>query len=270
MNLTDTHAHLYWEDFKEDFDEVIKRAINAGITTIINVGVEVEKSKEALRQVQGKLANIPGLKVYSTIGIHPHESSTFSYDQIEQLEQIYLSDPKTVVAVGECGLDYYENNNYNDYKGHNVYNLKNKQKALFKAQINLAKKIKLPLIVHCRQAWDDTIEMTKDHFGIYHCYSGLPHTTNYILQTTNFLVSFAGNLTYPKNDYLREAAKLLPLERIVLETDCPFLPPQSKRGQRNEPANMLEIAQLVAELKGVSLDEVATQTTENVVRSFAL
>lgn len=273
--LIDTHTHLYWKEFKDDFDEVIQRSIDAGVTTVINVGVDVELSKKALEQVQGKLANIQNFSAYSTIGIHPHESIKYSnavsiHKDIAKLEQIYLSDTSKVVAVGECGLDYKEVDEQT----------KQLQRQLFQAQIDLAKKLNLPLIVHCRddrsknpqntEAWDEVIDMTKDHFGIYHCYSGLPHTTSYILQSINFLVSFAGNLTYPKNDYLKEAVRTLPLEKIVLETDCPFLPPQSKRGQRNEPANVLAIAQFIADEKGISLKEIRIQTTENVKNLFKL
>lgn len=261
MNLTDTHAHLYWDSFKEDFDQVIQRAVDAGVSTIINVGVDVETSKKALQQV--KTYPWPkDLKVYSTIGIHPHEAVKFNNRQTLHGRDIFVQkdiDCK-VIAVGECGLDFKEVDEPT----------KKLQCQLFQAQIDLAKKLNLPLIVHCRGAWDEVIDMTKDHFGIYHCYSGLPHTTSYILHNTNFLVSFAGNLTYPKNEYLREAVKTLPLDRIVLETDCPFLPPQSKRGQRNEPSSILETAQLIAEIKGVTLEEVASQTTKNVKTIFNL
>lgn len=259
--LIDTHAHLYWDSFQEDFDEVIKRSLDAGVNTIINVGVDVEKSEVAAKLESDKV------KFYSTIGIHPHEALSFAQGDIKKLEQVYLSNPAKVIAVGECGLDYYQDNYYN------------LQRKLFQAQIDLAKKLNLPLIVHCRddrskntqnsEAWDEVLETTKDHFGIYHCYSGLLNTTYKILNT-NFLVSFAATITYPKNEYLREAARMLPLEKIVLETDCPFLPPQSKRGQRNEPANVLEIAQTVADLKALSLDEVAHQTTKNVKIMFNL
>lgn len=269
MNLVDTHSHLYWDSFQEDFDEVIKRALDAGVGIIINVGVDVEKSQEALKQVQE--TNWPSdMRVYSTLGIHPHEASNFSSDQIDKLEKIYGLAPEKVVAVGECGLDYLEIDEQT----------KKLQRQLFQAQINLAKKLNLPIIVHCRdnrsenpdntECWDEVIEMTKDHYGIYHCYSGLLPTTNYLLRTTNFLISFAATLTYPKNDYLREAAKLLPMEKIVLETDCPFLPPQSKRGERNEPGNVKEIAQLIAEIKEIPFEEVANQTTNNVKRLLKL
>lgn len=264
--LIDTHAHLYWDSFKEDFDAIIQRSIEAGVTTIINVGVDVEKSQEALRQTQEDLSKYSGLSAYSTIGIHPHEALRYAQGKLsEALEQIYFSDPAKVVAVGECGLDI---------------ELTDLQIKLFQTQIDLAKKLNLPLIVHCRddrsqnpinsECWDKTIEMTKDHFGIYHCYSGLPQTTDSILQNTAFFISFAGTITYPKNGYLREAAKTIPLDRIVLETDCPFLPPQSQRGQRNEPATVLEIAQLIADLKGLPLEEVAKQTTKNAKTLFKI
>ena len=284
--LIDTHAHLYWDSYKEDLAAVIQRSIEAGVTTIINVGVDVEKSKIALEQAQGDLSKIPGFSAYSTIGIHPHEAVEYSNDvSIQQdmgkLEQLYLSDTSKVVAVGECGLDFFFDSN----PDHNPSTLsiseqKNLQRKLFQAQIDLAKELNLPLIVHCRddrsqnpensEAWDKVIEMVDSYPTILHCYSGLPSTTNLVLSSTNLLVSFAATLTYPKNEYLREAAELIPLERIVLETDCPFLPPQSKRGQRNEPANIFEIAKLIAELKGLSFEDVSSQTSTNVAQIFAL
>lgn len=271
MNLIDTHAHLYWDSFREDFDEVIQRSIDAGVTTIINVGVDVEKSKIAAE------LNSDKVKFYSTIGIHPHEALRLAslaqgklFEEVKKLEEIYELQPDKVIAVGECGLDYVD-------VGETQQNL---QRQLFKTQIDLAKKLNLPLIVHCRDdrskdpensaAWNEVLQMIGNHPAILHCYSGLPPTTNYILRAANLLVSFATTITYPKNEYLREAVKTLPLERIALETDCPFLPPQSKRGQRNEPANILEIAQLIADLKGVSLEKVAYQTTANAAKLFAL
>lgn len=276
--LIDTHAHLYWDDYKKDFDEVIQHSLDAGVTTIINVGVDIEKS-----QVAAKLES-DIIKFYSTIGIHPHEAIKYSSDvsihrDIEKLEQIYQNNTQKVVAVGECGLDYFFDPEFTPSTlSHDQ--IKDLQRKLFQAQIDLAKKLNLPLIIHCRddrskdpqnsEAWDEVLKMVGDHPAILHCYSGLPPTTNYILQTTHLLISFAGTITYPKNDYLREAAKILPLEKICLETDCPFLPAQSQRGQRNEPAAVLEIAQLIADLKGISLDQVAKQTTANVDKILRL
>lgn len=271
MTLVDTHAHLYWESFKEDFDEMIQRAINTGVSTIINVGVDIEKSQEALDQARN--TKWPeGLSVYSTIGIHPHEATKklFLQEAIAKLEEIYHKSPQKVVAIGECGLDYKEVDEQT----------KLLQKPLFQAQIDLAKKLNLLLIVHCRddrsknpensEAWDEVLKTVSNYPAILHCYSGLSHTTNYILQTTNLLVSFAANITYPKNEYLREAAKILPLDKILLETDSPFLSPQSKRGQKNEPSAVKEIAQLIADLKGISFEEVAQKTSENAKKIFRL
>ncbi len=282
--FVDTHAHLYWESFEEDFDEVLKRTWDAGVTTVINVGVDVEKSKEAA-QVLKKLAP-SGVEGYSTIGIHPHEALKYAdntdesiHKDMEKLEEIYKSNPKKVVAVGECGLDFlFESNPDWIPNSLSVDEVKNLQRKLFQAQIDLAKKLNLPLVVHCRddrsknpdnsECWEEVIEMTKDHFGIYHCYSGLPLITRRL--PSAFLISFAATITYPKNEYLREAVKVLPLEKIVLETDSPFLPSQSKRGQRNEPQTILEIAQQIAQLKGVSFEEVAAQTTQNAKKVFKL
>ena len=283
--LIDTHAHLYWEDYKQDLDEVLQRSLDAGVTTIINVGVDVEKSKIAAELESDKI------KLYSTIGIHPHEALRYTqgklsdvdvsiHQDIEKLEDIYQSGTDKVVAVGECGLDYYFSTSEESKPTSEVSIIKNLQRRLFQAQIKLAKKLDLPLIVHCRddrsqnsensEAWDEILKMVGTHPTILHCYSGLSHTTNYVLQTTNLLVSFAATITYPKNEYLREAVKLLPLEKIVLETDCPFLPPQSKRGQRNEPANIKEIAENIADCKGLSLEEISNQTTTNVKKLLKL
>lgn len=282
--LIDTHAHLYWDSYKDDLNQIIQRSLEAGVTTIVNVGVDVEKSQEALRQTQKELTNSPGFSAYSTIGIHPHEAVKYNsnvsiHQDMQELEQIYLSDTTRVVAVGECGLDYLFDPEFTP-TSLSIKQIKDLQKKLFHAQIELAKKLKLPLIVHSRddrskdsensECWNEVIDMTKDHFGIYHCYSGLPQTTNHILQTTDFLIAFAANITYPKNEYLREAAKLIPLNRIVLETDSPFLSPQSRRGRRNEPSSVKEIAELIADLKGLSLEEVAEQTTANAKKVFNL
>lgn len=263
--LVDTHAHLFWEDYKQDFDEVVSRCVDSGVTTIVNVGVDVPLSKVATEMESDKVT------FYSAIAIHPEEAVEYAQikdlrlkieEDIQALEQIYLENPEKVIAIGECGLDYTHP--------------KKAQKELFQAQIDLAKKLNLLLFIHVRddrskdpnntECWDEVIEMSKEHFGIYHCYSGLPKTTRYILDATRFLISFAGNITYPKNDYLREAVRVTPLDRIVLETDCPFLSPQSKRGKRNEPSSVKEIAEFIAEIKGISFEEVANQTTNNFLK----
>ncbi|MBI2019596.1 TatD family hydrolase [Candidatus Daviesbacteria bacterium] len=287
MNLVDTHAHLYWESYKPDFDEVIKRAVEARISTIVNIGVDIETSQKALDQIQN--TKWPeSLTVYSSIGIHPHEAITYSDDpdsliqkDMDKLEQIYNSNPEKVVGIGECGLDFlFHANDLHPDANLSPEKTKELQKKLFQAQIDLAKKLDLPLIVHCRddrsenpqnsECWNEVLEMVEDYQTILHCYSGLGPTTEKVLKNPNLTVSLAANITYPKNEYLREAAKILPLERILLETDSPFLAPQSKRGQRNEPSAVLEIAQLIADLKGISLEAVANQTTQNALTIFSL
>jgi TatD DNase family protein len=273
--MIDTHAHLYWDSFKDDLDLVLQRAIEANITHIINVGVDIEKSKEALKQINS--VDWPnGLLAHSTIGIHPHEASKYSskdvsiHKDIEELEQIYLSAPDQIVAIGECGLDFVDM----DTRG------KELQTSLFQAQIELAKKLTLPLLVHVRddrekdpencEAWDKVLDMVGNHPTLLHCYSGLPKTTEKVMKNKNLVVSFAATLTYPANDFLRQAASTLPLDRIVIETDCPFLPPQSKRGTRNEPANIIEVAKLIADIKNTTLEEVTTETTKNAIVIFKL
>lgn len=270
--LIDTHSHMFWDLYKEDFEDVIQKAVDAGVTTLVNVGVDVEISKKALELTTSN----PEMKFFSSIGIHPHEAYKYKDDSvlekdIQALEEIYRSNPGKVIGVGECGLDSLFNSKYAP-NGETLEELMDLQRKLFKAQIELAKKLDLPLLIHCRddrgknpentECWDEALEMMRDHYGILHCYSGLMSTTKKALDS-KFLFSFAGNLTYPKNEYLREAVKIIPLERIVLETDCPFLPPQSIRGQRNEPASVREIAELIAEIKGVKLDVVRNQTGAN-------
>lgn len=265
MSLIDTHTHLYWDDYENDLNEVIQRSLEAGVDTVIIVGVDVESSQKAVDFTH------PKLTTYSTVGIHPHEAHKYfnHHELIQQdialLEKIALNNPDRVKAIGECGLDFFFTGNP-DYQPTNISidQLKDLQVELLKAQVSLAKKLDLPLIIHCRDAWDIIFDYIDDHFGILHCYSGDQTITQKALQT-KFMISFAANITYPKNEYLRFAAAQIPLDRIVLETDCPFLSPQSSRGQRNEPQSVREIAKLIAELRNISVEEVAAQTTLNAM-----
>lgn len=284
--LVDTHAHLFWDSYTDDLDQVVQNASDAGVKTIVNVGVDLPLSQKA-SDMESPNSNV---KFFSSIAIHPEEAVRYAeylnpndeiLEDTNKLADIYKSNPAKVVAVGECGLDFaYFNQEGYVPNGCTLDQAKELQIQLFQSQIDLAKKLQLPLLIHCRddreenpentECWDMVIDMTKNHFGIYHCYSGLPQTTKRVLAETNFLFSFAGNITYKKNEYLREAIKIIPLERIVLETDCPFLPPQSIRGKRNEPSSVQEIAELIAEIKGLSFEEVANQTTQNAQKILEL
>lgn len=284
--LVDTHSHIYWDSYNNDLDQVLDRSIENGVTTIVNVGVDVSFSQKALDQIS-TIQQFNNLTIYSSIAIHPEEAIKFFAEnnqetnlkiqkEVEKLEQIYRQNPEKVIAVGECGLDfdYFTRDGYLP-ESISIEKAKELQIKLFQMQIDLAKKLNLPLLLHVRdnrsdnpdnsECWDLALEMTKDHYGILHCYSGLMPTTKKAL-ASNFLVSFAGNVTYKKNEYLREAIKFLPLEKIVLETDCPFLAPQSIRGQRNEPSSVKEVAKLISELKEIPFEKVANQTTQNFLK----
>lgn len=268
--LIDTHTHLYWDEYQADLDEVVSRANQAHVDTVVTIGVDLPSSQKAADFTH------PNLKVYSSIGIHPHEAKKYQnsveLDQaIKDIETIYQNHPQKVIAVGECGLDFFFHPESEEHPAKLSTNqIKDLQRQLLQAQTNLAKKLNLPLIIHCRNgndpitenAWAEVFDIIGDHYGILHCYSGDEIITQKALNS-RFLVSFAANITYPKNQYLRDAAIQLPLSKIVLETDCPFLSPQKTRGQRNEPASVLLIAQLISELKSVPLEQVIDQTTTN-------
>lgn len=268
MRLIDTHAHLYWDDYKSDLDEVVERSLVAGIDTAIIVGTDPNTSQLATNFTH------PKLQTYSTVGIHPHEAPQyFNNDEliqqhIDQLEQLVRTNPNKIKAIGECGLDFFFDGN-RDYQPTelSIDQQKQLQIELLKAQIDLAKKLDLPLVIHCRDAWNQIFDYIGDHYGVLHCYSGDENVTQQALQT-KFMISFAANITYPKNQYLRDAAVNIPLDRILLETDCPFLSPQSSRGQRNEPKSVLESAELISQLKNANVEEIATHTTANAKKIF--
>lgn len=205
--LVDTHAHLFWDSFKEDLDEVIKRSIDSGVTTIINVGTSLETSQIALNQI--KDLEEKGLTTYSSIGIHPHDAYKHTDTQklkedIDKLEKIYISNPKNVIAVGECGLDFnFANPDYIP-SSLSIDKLKDLQKKLFLSQIKLAQKLNLPLLIHCRDAWSEIFEFIKDERGILHCFSGDLEIVEKALKT-DFLISFPATITYPKNEILRNS-----------------------------------------------------------------
>lgn len=265
--LIDTHAHLFWESFQQDFDDVIDRAIQAGLSTIINVGVDLETSQLSVNLKSDKI------QFYSSIGIHPTDTQIFNcysdesiHNYIKEVGDIYLKNISKVIAVGECGLDY----NFRDFASfnpHAIDQLKQLQKKLFKSQIELSKKLDLPLLIHCRDAWSDIFNNLQDTKGLFHTFTGSMADAKKALDLGYYL-SFSGIITYPKNEYLREIVKNTPLDRILTETDCPFLPPQGKRGQRNEPANIKEIVQLIAEEKELSFAAVADQVFQNATKLF--
>jgi len=251
--LIDTHCHLDFPEFDHDRDEVIRRAKDNDISYIINIGSNLKGSKRSI-----ELAAKYNL-IYATVGIHPHEADNVDDKTLGELEGLVSSDK--VVAIGEIGLDYYRN--FSRYSN---------QKKLFLTLIKLAKRFGLPIVVHSRQAQEQILEILKEAMpikAVVHCFSGDEVFLKECLDL-GFYISFTCNITYKKSDRLKSLVSLTPVERLFLETDAPFLPPESFRGKRNEPAYVRYLAQEIASIKGMSVEEVAEITTANAREFFKL
>lgn len=268
--LVDTHAHLYWDSYKEDLDQVLKRCLQSEVGLIINIGTDLESSKQAVKQSQ----EIKAPKVYATIGFHPHEGNILdNQEKIKQaildLEDLYINNKDRVVGIGECGLDYHFQDEFNRSLL-STDELKKIQLYLYKAQVNLTKKLNLPLIIHCREAWGEIFipELTGTT-GVFHNFSGSRENAWEAIEL-GFYLSFSCVVTYPKNQYLRDLIKDLPLQKIVTETDCPFLPPQKTRGERNESANIFEVIKIISAVKKQDLEKVSGAIFQNSQKLFNL
>jgi len=249
--LIDTHCHLHLHQFDLDRGEVVVRAEANGVTKIIEVGIDLESNKEAIALA----TRYP--PVYAAVGIHPHEAGEATPETWAEL-RLLASQPH-VVAIGETGLDYYRNLAPHE-----------KQKEALKKQLALARELRKPVILHDRKAHEDLLAVVEEHgeglTGVFHCFSGGLVIAKKCLEM-GFYISIAGPVTYQNAHRLRELARTLPLERLLLETDSPFLSPY---GGRNEPANVRAVAQKIAEVRGVSWEEVARTTTGNAVLLFGL
>lgn len=259
--FVDTHAHLDDPRFRADLDSVVKRAADAGVEDIITVGCWSHKSGFApvLDTVRryGKL--------YFALGVHPHEAREVQGSRPWDDIRAALSSPLggRLVAIGEAGLDYHYDNSPRE-----------RQKEVFRAQVRLARELNLPVIVHSREADADTLEILKDEGaalsgGVFHCFSGTVATARAALEL-GFYLSFTGVVTFPKADALREAVKAVPIEKMLIETDCPYLAPAPHRGERNEPSYVVGTASEIARLKGLTLSDVARITTLNARELFGL
>lgn len=251
--LIDTHAHLQWPDFDADREEVVSRARRAGVKQIINVGYDLEGSESAV-----VLAEKHGL--YASVGIHPHEAESLSNKSLERLRE--LCENPRVVAIGEVGLDYYKSPS-----------ARAAQLSAFLTQIELAKELDKPVIIHDRAAHGDVLAALRKNEGklrgVMHCFSGSFEMAKQCVKL-GFFISFAGPVTFPNAKRLRKLAAELPLDYMLIETDSPWLAPQSRRGERNEPAFILEIAEKIAELRKESLDRIAEETSNNARKLFGI
>jgi TatD DNase family protein len=252
--LCDTHAHLDFDDFDKDRDEVIARAQNAGVSYIINPGCDLKTSKKAL------LLSQTYKPVYASVGIHPN--STFNAIPGDIMEIARLTSSPKVVAVGETGLDFYRDHSPRDV-----------QIRAFRGHLELAKALDLPVIIHFRAVEYDGIELVGIRYfkgirGVFHCFGGSEDFAKKVV-SMGFYVGFDGPLTYSNSDRI-DVARAVPVERCLIETDAPFLTPQKYRGERNEPAFVGEVAEKLAEIRAVDMGRIAEVTTRNACELFGL
>jgi TatD DNase family protein len=258
MELIDSHAHIDFPQFADDRDAMLDRARAAGVTTILAIGTGPgpEKLDAALPYAQAHDW------IFTSVGVHPHDAKEVTPSHLETLAQ--LAKHPQVIAFGEIGLDYYYDHSPRDV-----------QEKVFRQQMELAQAQKLPIIIHCRDAWDHCLTVLEDAWkptglgGILHCFSSTVEDAKRGLDM-GFMVSFAGNSTYPKAQSIRDVAKALPMSNILIETDSPYLAPQAYRGKRNEPAYVAEVAKVLANVRDLGTEEIARITTENFRRFFQL
>ena len=247
-DLFDTHAHLHFPEFAGDLDAVLERARAAGVRRILTIGTDVPTSRAA-----AALA-VREPDVWAAVGIHPHDAADADEAALAEIER--LAGGSRVVAIGETGLDFFRN-----------LAPREAQERALRSQLELARRTRKPVLIHCRDAHEETLSIlgaadVSEHGGIMHCFSGDVGIARRCLDL-GLLVSLAGPVTYPKPGALPQVAKFVPADRLVVETDCPFLPPQPYRGKRNEPAYLAITAARVAELRGEPVADLAARMSEN-------
>ena len=258
MDLVDSHAHVDVSDFDADRDAMLVRARSAGVAMMLAIGngPELEKLGAAVPYAEQHDW------IYASVGIHPHEAKHASDAHYAELDR--LARHPRVIAWGEIGLDYHYDHSPRDI-----------QARVFRRQLEHARAAKTPIVIHCREAWPDCLKILEEDWrssalgGIFHCFSGTIEEARCGMEM-GFLISFAGNVSYPKSQNLRDAARQIPLDCLLVETDSPFLAPLPHRGKRNEPAYVAEVARTIANVRNLAADEVARATAENFRRFFGL
>ncbi len=256
MRLFDTHAHLHFPDLAEDLDAVLERAHAAGVVGMVTIGTDRETNPAAVALAE-RLSH-----VHATVGIHPHDAADATEADFEALERLARESSK-VVALGEMGLDFFRDLSPRDV-----------QERVLRRQLVLARRLDKPVVIHCRDAHPETLailaeERVGETGGVMHCFSGEVEIAKRCLDL-GLVISLAGPVTYKNARALPDVARFVPLDRLVVETDCPFLPPHPHRGQRNEPAWVAITAARVAELRGMTPEALGEATTENALRLFRL
>ena len=255
VNIIDTHCHLDMINSAMDINEVVYRAVDRGISRIITVGIDIESSKRAVELADEFDA------VYATVGIHPHNVQGLKDNSYDELEM--LCDNSKVVAYGEIGLDFVK-----QHAPHDV------QLEHYARQVTLAKKVGLPLVIHDREAHDNILHVLRKEApfpagGVMHCFSGDWQLATHVLDL-GFLISIPGVVTFNKASTLQEVAQKIPLDKLILETDAPFLAPDPYRGRPNVPEYMLYTAKKIADLRGVTVEKIARTTTKNALQLFSI
>ncbi|MBA4537457.1 TatD family hydrolase [Bacillus aquiflavi] len=253
--LFDTHAHLNADQFKNDLPEVIDRALKEGVSTIVVVGFDRPTINKAIELSEAYEF------IYASVGWHPVDAIDMTEADLAWLEE--LSAHPKVVALGEMGLDYYWDKSPKEV-----------QKDVFRKQIRLAKKVKLPIIIHNREATSDVVDILKEEGadevgGIMHCFSGSVETAKECMKL-NFYISLGGPVTFKNAKKPKEVAAEIPLERLLIETDCPYLAPHPYRGKRNEPGYVKLVAEQIANIKNITVEDVAVATTKNAKKLFGI
>jgi TatD DNase family protein len=256
--FVDSHCHIDGPEYDTDREAVIARAREAGVATMLNVGTG-DPDSGAFERAVTLSENHEG--IYSAIGVHPHDAKLFGASAERRLIDLARQSAR-VIAWGEIGLDYHYDHSPRDV-----------QREVFRRQLQIARTLELPVVVHSREADDDTIAILREELssyvraGVLHCFGGSLEMAQHAIDL-GFYVSFAGNLTFRKADDLRDVARALPLDRLLVETDCPYLTPVPFRGKRNEPARVVETAKCLSELKGVAAEEVGRITSQNFAGLF--
>jgi len=256
MELIDTHCHLTFDELAEDVEAVIARSRDSGVTGWITVGTDTWQNRKAI-ELADKFENM-----YASVGTHPHDAKDATAETMTELKE--LAQNAKVVAIGETGLDFHYN-----------FSPHQDQKRVFAQQLKIAAELNLPVIVHCREAFDETMEVLEQSGSgvkrvVFHCFSGSAEQAKIVLDK-GFYISFTGVVTFKNAEKTRDAAKIVPLDRLMLETDCPYMSPAPMRKQKiNEPALMIHTARCLAELKAMDLADFAKAVTATSKAFFGL
>ena len=261
IRFIDSHCHIDGEQFDGDRDEVVQRAKDSGVAAMLNVGTG-DPNTDDFRKAVDVAERYDN--VYAAVGVHPHDAKLYD-DAAERHLVGLINSSKKVIGWGEIGLDFYYDHSPRDV-----------QEAVFRRQVRKAAELDLPIIIHSRDADDETVSVLKEECtingfrgGIMHCFGGTPQMADTLIEL-GFLISFAGNVTFKKAENLRDAVRVVPLEKMLIETDCPFLTPVPFRGKRNEPAYVAHTAGFIAGFLDIEVDRLADQTTRNFFEFFRL